>query len=119
MPVPGRVSAIRGMAAFLAAVVRGGFYPKLDAARARACRSMPGARASTLNFHPLHGRSWPEASKGQAEPAAVAESLPPDPRPAVSSSKEKSSTMRKREVVELLERVKGERALASTGRCAM
>lgn len=70
MPFLG-VSAIRGMAAFLAAV-EAELYPKLDARRTRMPVEPPGARASTLNFNSLHG-GLDEAFPGLPSPL-VAES---------------------------------------------
>ena len=53
MPFLG-VSAIRGMAAFLAQVERE-LYPQLDRRRTRMPVVPEGARASTLNFNSIHG----------------------------------------------------------------
>jgi succinyl-diaminopimelate desuccinylase len=53
MPFLG-VSAIRGMAAFLAAA-EAELYPKLDIRRTRMPVEPAGARVSTLNFNSLHG----------------------------------------------------------------
>jgi succinyl-diaminopimelate desuccinylase len=53
MPFLG-VSAIRGMAAFLAAVETE-LHPKLDARRTRMPVEPAGARVSTLNYNSLHG----------------------------------------------------------------
>ncbi len=53
MPFLG-VSAIRGMAAFLARVERE-LYPRLDGRRTRMPVVPEGARASTLNFNAIHG----------------------------------------------------------------
>ncbi len=70
MPFLG-VSAIRGMAAFLAAV-EAELYPKLDARRTRMPVEPAGARVSTLNFNSLHG-GLDESYQGLPSPL-VAES---------------------------------------------
>ena len=66
MPFLG-VSAIRGMADFMARVERE-LYPKLDARRTAMPCMPPGARASTLNYNSIHG-GQPEP--GDALPAPV------------------------------------------------
>ena len=66
MPFLG-VSAIRGMADFMAQVERE-LYPKLDARRTAMPCVPPGARASTLNYNSIHG-GQPEP--GDALPAPV------------------------------------------------
>jgi succinyl-diaminopimelate desuccinylase len=98
MPFLG-ISAIRGMASFLAAVERE-LYPKLDARRTRMPVEPPGARASTLNFNSLHG-GLAESRDGLPSPL-VAEScrLVLDRRFLIE---EELDTV-KREIVELLER---------------
>src|SRR5215469_5249963 len=99
MPFLG-VSAIRGMAAFLAAV-EAELYPKLDARRTRMPVEPPGARVSTLNFNSLHG-GLDESYQGLPSPL-VAEScrLVLDRRFLLEESLDDV----KREVADLLDRV--------------
>lgn len=103
MPFLG-VSAIRGMAAFLAAV-EAELYPKLDARRTRMPVEPDGARASTLNFNSLHG-GLDEAYQGLPSPL-VAEScrLVLDRRFLI----EETLGNVKREIVDILDRVTAER----------
>ncbi len=103
MPFLG-VSAIRGMGEFLATVERE-LYPKLDARRTRMPVEPPGARAATLNFNSLHG--------------GLAESQGGLPSPLVADScrlvldrrflLEENLDDVKREVVDILDRVKRSR----------
>jgi succinyl-diaminopimelate desuccinylase len=103
MPFLG-VSAIRGMAAFLAAV-ESELYPKLDNRRTRMPVEPPGARASTLNFNSLHG-GLAESFEGLPSPL-VADScrLILDRRFLIEENLDEV----KGEVVALLERVKAAR----------
>ncbi len=98
MPFLG-VSAIRGMATFLAAV-ESELYPKLDARRTRMPVVPEGARASTLNYNAVHG-GLAESYKGLPSPL-VAEScrLVLDRRFLIE---EKLDDV-KQEIVDLLER---------------
>lgn len=68
MPFLG-VSAIRGMADFLARVERE-LYPKLDARRTAMPCVPPGARASTLNYNSIHG-GQPEPGDGLPAPVVA------------------------------------------------
>ena len=68
MPFLG-VSAIRGMADFLARVERE-LYPLLDARRTAMNCVPPGARASTLNYNSLHG-GQPEPEEGLPAPVVA------------------------------------------------
>ncbi len=98
MPFLG-VSAIRGMATFLAAV-ESELYPKLDARRTRMPVVPEGARASTLNYNAVHG-GLAESYEGLPSPL-VAEScrLVLDRRFLIE---EKLDDV-KQEIVDLLER---------------
>ena len=99
MPFLG-VSAIRGMAAFLAAV-EAELYPKLDARHTRMPVEPAGARVSTLNFNSLHG-GLDESYQGLPSPL-VAEScrLVLDQRFLLEERLDDV----KREIAELLDRV--------------
>ena len=99
MPFLG-VSAIRGMAAFLAAV-EAELYPKLDVRRTRMPVEPAGARVSTLNFNSLHG-GLDESYQGLPSPL-VAEScrLVLDRRFLLEESLDDV----KREIEDLLDRV--------------
>jgi succinyl-diaminopimelate desuccinylase len=104
MPFLG-VSAIRGMAAFLARVERE-LYPKLGQRRTAMPVIPDGARQSTLNFNSLHG-GLPEQADADGFPSAlVADScrLVMDRRYLI----EESEDAVKAEIVELLEKVKAE-----------
>jgi succinyl-diaminopimelate desuccinylase len=104
MPFLG-VSAIRGMAAFLARVERE-LYPKLGQRRTAMPVIPDGARQSTLNFNSLHG-GLPEQADADGFPSAlVADScrLVMDRRYLI----EESEDVVKAEIVELLEKVKAE-----------
>ncbi len=104
MPFLG-VSAIRGMGRFLS-LVEQELHPKLDARRTRMPVEPPGARASTLNWNSIHG-GLAEGYEGVPSPL-VADScrLVLDRRFLIEEDIEAV----KAEVVELLERVKQERA---------
>lgn len=103
MPFLG-VSAIRGMAAFLAKIERE-LYPRLDGRRTRMPVVPEGARASTLNFNSIHG-GLAETFAGLPAPL-VAEScrLVIDRRFLVEESLEEV----KQEIVALLEATVRER----------
>lgn len=68
MPFLG-VSAVRGMADFMARVERE-LYPKLDARRTAMPCVPPGARASTLNYNSIHG-GQPEPEDGLPAPVVA------------------------------------------------
>lgn len=99
MPFLG-VSAIRGMAAFLA-TVEAELYPKLDGQRTRMPVEPAGARASTLNFNSLHG-GLDESLEGLPSPL-VAEScrLVLDRRFLLEENLDEV----KREITDILDRV--------------
>jgi succinyl-diaminopimelate desuccinylase len=103
MPFLG-VSAIRGMAAFLAKI-ESELYPRLDDRRTRMPVVPEGARASTLNFNSIHG-GLAETFAGLPAPL-VAEScrLVIDRRFLVEESLEEV----KQEIVALLEATVRER----------
>jgi succinyl-diaminopimelate desuccinylase len=104
MPFLG-VSAIRGMGEFLALVERE-LYPKLDARRTRMPVEPPGARASTLNWNSIHG-GLAEGYEGVPSPlVADACRLVLDRRFLIEEKLDEV----KREVVELLDQVKAQRA---------
>ncbi|MBM3539817.1 MAG: acetylornithine deacetylase/succinyl-diaminopimelate desuccinylase family protein [Alphaproteobacteria bacterium] len=104
MPFLG-LSAIRGMGDFLGLVERE-LYPKLDARQTRMPVEPPGARHSTLNWNSIHG-GLDEGYEGVPSPL-VADScrLVLDRRFLI----EENLNEVKAEVIELLERVKRQRA---------
>ncbi|MEE8275817.1 MAG: acetylornithine deacetylase/succinyl-diaminopimelate desuccinylase family protein [Alphaproteobacteria bacterium] len=105
MPFLG-VSAIRGMAAFLAKV-EAELNPRLDQRRTRMPVIPEGARQSTINFNSVHGGPA-EIDAGAGFPAAlVADScrLVLDRRYLIEESEEEV----KREIGDLLEAVRRER----------
>ena len=104
MPFLG-LSAIRGMGDFLGLVERE-LYPKLDQRQTRMPVEPPGARHSTLNWNSIHG-GLDEGYDGVPSPL-VADScrLVLDRRFLIEENLDEV----KAEVIELLERVKRERA---------
>jgi len=102
MPFLG-VSAIRGMASFLARV-ENELYPNLNQRRTRMPVIPDGARHSTLNFNSLHGGLPEESSKWDRLPSAmVADScrVVIDRRYLIEESKEEVE----KEIRELLDKV--------------
>jgi succinyl-diaminopimelate desuccinylase len=105
MPFLG-VSAIRGMAAFMAKV-ESELYPKLGQRRTAMPVIPEGARQSTLNFNSLHGGLPEQADEDGFPSALVADTcrLVMDRRYLI----EESEAEVKAEIVDLLEAVKRER----------